>query len=99
MTEYHYILDSIGKEEVLSQLEEECAELIHAASKLRRAISDKNPTPVTAEIAENMIIEELADVILCAKVLGYRADSIAVERIQEDKLYRWITRINKAKGD
>lgn len=97
MTDRHYIWQAVGTEELLGQLEEECAELIQAASKLRRAISGKNPTPVTIEEAEKMITEEFADVCLCAEILGYRPDSMAIGEIQEKKMLRWITRINEEK--
>ena len=98
LTDYDYILKTIGVGEILGQLEEKCAELIQAASKLRRALSEVNSTPVTVEEATKQILEEFADVCLCAKMLGYRGDSISVEEIQERKTLRWISRINQNHG-
>ena len=43
------ILHRLPPEELLCQLGEECGELAQAALKLRRARTDKNPTPRTRE--------------------------------------------------
>lgn len=94
MPDYHYIYREIGYDEILCQLEEEAAELIQAASKLRRARTRANPTPVTVQEAREMVREELADVCLCAKILGYNPESVASREIQERKILRWISRIN-----
>lgn len=95
MTEFRYILDHVGSDEVLAQLEEECSELIQAASKLRRAMSQKNPTPVSFEDARDMLVEEFADVCLCADILGVHPESLQVFLVKEKKLQRWCGRINR----
>lgn len=92
--DYHYIYREIGYDEILCQLEEEAAELIQAASKLRRARMGVNPTPVSESKARVMLREELADVCLCAKLLGYDPESTISREIQERKVLRWISRVN-----
>ncbi|MBR1616316.1 MAG: hypothetical protein IJ673_12700, partial [Treponema sp.] len=57
-----YIRDRLGLEELLTQLAEECGELTQAALKLRRAITSRNPTPVTRQEAVEKLHEEAADV-------------------------------------
>ena len=66
-----FVNENVGYDEILNQLNEECAELILAVSKLRRSMSSKNPTPVTKEQALSMVEEELADVMLCLDILGF----------------------------
>lgn len=89
----------LSTEEILAQLEEECAELIQAASKLRRAINGDNPTPVTVDEATNMITEEFADVLLCLDILGFKPDDRQIAKIQHRKALRWVSRLNETEGD
>lgn len=95
MVESEFIAESIGKSEFLCQLAEECAELAQAALKLRRVITGVNPTPVTHEEAVAALIEEFADVTLCAKLVGCNANDIEVRKIQDKKLTRWIKRLKR----
>lgn len=90
------IRDAIPEDELLAQLAEEAAELAHAALKLRRSINGKNPTPVTPTQAEENLIEELADVKLCAEILD-RWTRIAdqIDGIAESKLGRWAKRLEE----
>ena len=87
------IRETLSSDDLLSQLEEECAELIQAASKLRRAMGGSNPTPVTVEEAQSMIVEEFADVLLCLQLLGYSPDDKVISDIQNHKRARWVSRI------
>ena len=63
MTDLEYIADNLSDEDILCQIAEEAAELAQAALKLRRAITQTNPTPVSDEEAVDSIIEEYADTI------------------------------------
>ena len=63
MTDIEYIAANLSDEDILCQLAEEAAELAQAALKLRRAITQTNPTPVSDEEAVDSIIEEYADTI------------------------------------
>ena len=89
---------ALPEDELLVQLAEEAGELVQAALKLRRVITGKNPTPVTPMQAEANLIEELADVRLCAEVLN-RGTRIAsqLDNIADSKLGRWAKRLEDAK--
>lgn len=79
----------LGKEEVLSQLSEECGELIHAAQKLRRVIH--GTTYVTADIAHENLNEEVADVLFLIDILikDETVDWKEVVRISKFKTTHW----------
>ena len=63
MNDIEYIAENLSDEDILCQIAEEAAELAQAALKLRRAITQTNPTPVSDEEAVDSIIEEYADTI------------------------------------
>ena len=100
MTTIEYIREKLGEEELLCQLAEEAAELAQAALKLRRCITGKNPTPVTAMQAEANLVEELADVQLVAEVLnrGKRIQE-KLNEIGDKKTERWSKRIEEDRND
>lgn len=88
-----YIRDAVPQEELLAQLAEEAAELGHAALKLRRVIDGRNPTPVRMSEAWANLQEEVADVMLCLRVLGVEFHDPTIYRITEEKLDRWVGRL------
>ena len=94
-------IDTIGAiiplDELLAQLAEEASELAQAALKLRRTLSNKNPTPTTRRQAEDGLLEEIADVKLCLHVAGFEKvrDKIQVNRIISQKAERWLNRIKE----
>lgn len=63
------IVDRIGKPALLEQTAEECAELAHACLKEARRLRGENPTPKTEIECWMAIIEEMADVEICLKML------------------------------
>ena len=63
MNDIEYIAENLSDEDILCQIAEEASELSQAALKLRRAITQANPTPVSDEEAVDSIIEEYADTI------------------------------------
>lgn len=85
----------LGIPELLAQLAEECSELSQAALKLRRAVDGKNPTPkpITECIAD--MDEEIADVQLCIKLLGFHSNAhVNVQAdIMTQKKERWLKRL------
>lgn len=83
----------------LEQLAEEAAELGHAALKYARIIRGDNPTPVTPEEAHKALIEEMADVILVARVLMNQGVSFDNKTIGEKKARRWVDRIREEAGE
>ena len=79
-----YIANKYGKESQLRQLQEECAELIVASSKILRK-SDK---------AINNLIEEIADVRVMVEQIEYLYGiKNLVEDKMEYKLQRQLERI------
>ena len=98
MDNIKYIRENLSREELLTQLAEECAELSKAALKLRRVYNGDNPTPMTRADAYNNLIEEIADVTLCVEVLGFNSPEnlYNIGQIWEEKLSRWEQRL-KAK--
>ena len=83
-----------GKEEILCQLSEECAELIQACLKYRRTM--KGLTPKTETEAKKNLFEELADVLLNIQQVMYLFSDEKVEEsiksIQSYKTNRWWRR-------
>lgn len=87
------ICDTLGREELLGQLTEECGELIQATQKFRRAL--KGTTPVSLDEAQVHLTEEIADVALCMDTmieLGL-VDRTGVQFIGRYKADRWHGRI------
>lgn len=90
------IRKTVSKDDLLCQLAEECLELAQAALKLRRAITQTNPTPVTYNQALEDLMEEAADVVLCLQVLpeveenGYIIDIGIAEKAE-----RWMNRLQE----
>lgn len=78
----------LSKEEILTALAEEAAELGQAALKLRRALTRVNVTPVSIQDCEASLIEEIQDVNNCIRTLGYESVGI-----NESKIKRWVTRL------
>ena len=95
------IADQLGKEEILCQLSEECAELIQSCLKYRRAI--KGLTPKTENETRGNLFEELADVLLNIEQVMYlfAEDDIdkCVEHTQLFKADRWYRRTFVAQSE
>ena len=79
--------------EKLAGLAEEASELAQAALKLRRAITQFNPTPVSEAEAYMCLLEEIGDVQLYLDTIDY--DEKAVAASQRLKLDRWIRRVEE----
>lgn len=103
MTDWQTIKALVPRGEILAQLAEECAELGQAALKLRRALTGDNPTPVSADDAEEHLWEEVADVILCVNLLGEWAViggvESAIEEQMDKKEARWARRLRAVYGE
>lgn len=87
------ICDTLGVEELLGQLTEECGELVQATQKVRRAL--KGTTPVSLDDALVHLTEECADVALCIDTLTTvkLVDETGVQNIGRYKTNRWYGRL------
>ncbi len=85
------IADHFGYEEQSNQLTEECAELIQAVNKFRRAMGGNSIEK--RRIAIDNMIEEIADVEIMVEQVKYLLQ-IPEEEIQAMKLYK-INRIKE----
>lgn len=104
MTDIEYIAANLSDEDILCQIAEEAAELAQAALKLRRAITQTNPTPVSDEEAVDSIIEEYADTIGAFEIWaakcggdGVRLVGADIAEIIDKKYSRWAQRIKEGK--
>lgn len=85
---------AVPKPALYELLAEECTELAHAALKVARIVRKENPSPANLFAAVFQTTEEYSDVHLVAEVLDIKPNTV----IMEEKLKRWIGRIEKA-GD
>lgn len=104
MNDLEYIAENLTDEDILCQISEEASELAQAALKLRRAITQTNPTPVTDEQAVDSIIEEYADTIGAFEVWAKKCGSDGVRIVGTDigeiidkKYSRWARRIKETR--
>lgn len=101
-----YIVDQIGPDEVLAQAAEEASELAQAALKYRRALTNKNPTPVGVQEAWEHFEEEYADTTLAYMVLNIShwclkgqhipREVFDLPKTEQTKLDRWVQRLQEA---
>lgn len=93
-----FIQAKLPKEELLTQLAEECAEFGKAALKYRRVLDGRNPTPVAHSEAYGNLLEEMADVLLCISVLKLDTVMNIYEcgEICDKKLTRWVKRLRES---
>lgn len=91
------IADYLSESEILAQLAEEAAELAQAALKLRRAIDGTNPTPKNREECVESLVEEYADVAVCANALEDSYFNF-VPYYYDKKKERWLKRLQKNKA-
>ena len=103
MTDLEYIAENLSDEDILCQIAEEAAELAQAALKLRRAITQTNPTPVTAEKAADNLIEEYGDTVGACVAYFMKHDLIDRKYVDglehsNTKYSRWAQRIMEGKS-
>ena len=93
------ISDYLPKTEILGQLTEELAEASAAASKLRRKIDGKNPTPKTLDECWEDLKKEIGDVINAIDALteqdpqNYHEFMSECGEYAEPKMERWLSRL------
>lgn len=102
MTDLEYIAETLSEEDILCQIAEEADELAKAALKLRRAISQTNPTPTTVGEAVDSLIEEYGDVVGAFAVYANKnkCEDDLSELVSDNinaKYDRWAERIKESK--
>ena len=75
-------------------LAEEASELSKAAAKQARLLIGHNPSPVSQEDNDRNVLEELADVYVCANVLYGGTKDDYVSATMNTKLARWVNRLS-----
>lgn len=90
--------DYLNTCQLLNQLAEEAGELASAANKMIRIIDGANPTPVTPEKGWISVLEELADVQVCAGELLGMGDWEDVAHVRKVKTKRWVQRLEEKEG-
>lgn len=95
------ICRKITDRDALDQLQEECAELIQAASKCIRII--KGEKTVNPRNARENLVEELSDMFVAATVVTYKLlDEEEQEKVNDlvaFKTQRWRERLSKAEQE
>lgn len=91
------VADYYGYEAQSNQLVEECAELIQAVNKFRRAKGLGQATPVEYMEAKANLIEEIVDVEVMLEQVKYLLHIIErdVLVIRDKKMSRTLERMNK----
>ena len=102
MTDLEYIAANLSEEDILCQIAEEAAELAQAALKLRRAITQTNPTPVTVEKAKDDFTEEYGDTVVAMTAYFMKhgmIDRKVADILEQNnpKYSRWAQRIKEGK--
>lgn len=93
-----HIQEKVPQAELLAQLAEECAELGHAALKLRRTMVAGNPTPISPMEADAKFWEEAADVMLILNLLNIADQEDRLQLTMRTKLARWQQRLSNVGG-
>lgn len=88
--------DVLPETEILAQLAEEASELAQAALKKRRVLDGTNPTPVSLGEANDNLVEEAADVLLClSEALSQEDYVVGIPKVMKQKRERWEARLNE----
>ena len=81
------IADKLGKEEILCQLSEECAELIQSCLKYCR--TTKGLTPKSEEEVRENLFEELSDVLMNIEQIKYLFNKELSDTTVENVIEKW----------
>lgn len=83
-------------EDLLTQLAEECGELIQAAMKIVRYDHGDSSTAVSASSLRNHLVEEMADVQVVIETMLEKQPSLRtqVNEVRLAKTIRWNKRLN-----
>ena len=98
MSDKKYIKTQLTEEELLTQLAEEAAELSQAALKMRRSMTNCNPTPKPREECALELAKEVGDVWVCLDLLDnilrpVMEKEIDMDIFMETRITRWANRL------
>lgn len=95
-----YVKEVLKEIDILLQMSEEASELSQAAAKRARILVGRNPTPVTESESYEKLLEEYADVKVCASALLSSEDLRYVEnQVMPRKIKRWVERLKSSSCD
>ena len=102
MTDLEYIAANLSEEDILCQISEEAAELAQAALKLRRAMTQTNPTTVSVKKAADDLMEEYGDTVVAYVAYSIKHDLIDRKYVDvleksNTKYSRWAQQIKEGK--
>lgn len=84
----------LSEDDIACGIAEEASELAQAALKYRRTLEVSwNATPVTRQEALDNINEEIVDVLMYFKVMGYPIESLIARVENNPKWTRWDERL------
>lgn len=89
ITNNHYIIDKIGKAAMYEQAAEEATEYAKACLKMARIIREENPTPVSYSEAQDNLVEEWTDQVICARQLDLQPNDVQIRQKHNRFLKRW----------
>lgn len=91
------VAEYYGYEAQSNQLIEECAELIQAINKFRRARGLGQATPADLMAAKDNLIEEIADVEVMLEQIKYllHIPEIDILAVRKNKMSRTLERMSK----
>ena len=98
MSDKEYIKTQLTDEELLTQLAEEAAELSQAALKMRRSMTDCNPTPKSRAECALELTKEVGDVWVCLDLLDNILRPVMEKEVDmgifmETRITRWANRL------
>ena len=95
-----YVKKVLKEVDVLLQMSEEASELSQAAAKRARILVGRNPTPVTEPESYETLLEEYADVKVCASaLLSSEALKYVENQVMPGKIKRWVERLKTSSCD
>lgn len=90
LNDAEFVKEELSEASLYEQLAEECVELAHACLKKARLLRGENPTPLTINDIDGMILEEHTDVFLVSDLLRLGIDI----DIYKSKMQRWAERLS-----
>ena len=98
MTDKEYILEQLPNEVLFAQLAEEATELAQASLKMYRILDGRNPPRCRLSEARANLLEEIADVINCLRMLYISPNASDYQETIRQKIIRWAGHLREEGG-